>query len=47
MNIVPILSTELQEIETRLQVLYVDWADQAEHLHDLVSQSNDLTNHNA
>lgn len=47
MNIVPILSTELQEIETRLQVLYQDWADQAEHLHDLVSQSNDLTNHNA
>ena len=47
MNIVPILSAELQEIETRLQVLYQDWADQAEHLHDLVSQSNDLTNHNA
>jgi len=47
MNIVPILSAELQEIETRLQVLYQDWADLAEHLHDFVSQSNDLTNHNA
>ncbi len=43
MNIVPILSDELQEIENRLQDLYQDWADLAEYLQDFVCQSNDLT----
>lgn len=39
MNIVPILSAGLQEIEIRLQVLYQDWADLAERLHDFESES--------